>query len=96
MAAPILLVVIRMTQGIGLGGESGGSVLIASEHAPKGQSILYGAFAQQGSPVGNTLSTVSFLAISQLPEDQFVAWGWRIPFRCSAGSRSPNRPRWPG
>ncbi|MFJ8076884.1 MFS transporter [Streptomyces sp. NPDC096176] len=84
VAAPILLVCIRMVQGIGLGGEWGGSVLIASEHAPKGKSILYAAFAQQGSPVGNTLSTVSFLAISQLPDDDFVSWGWRIPFLASA------------
>ncbi|MFG3250914.1 MFS transporter [Streptomyces sp. NPDC048187] len=84
VAAPILLVCIRMIQGIGLGGEWGGSVLIASEHAPKGKSVLYGAFAQQGSPVGNTLSTLSFLAISQLPDDAFVAWGWRVPFLASA------------
>ncbi|MEV7699197.1 MFS transporter [Streptomyces sp. NPDC086779] len=84
IAAPILLVCIRMIQGIGLGGEWGGSVLIASEHAPKGKSVLYGAFAQQGSPVGNTLSTVSFLAISQLPDDALVSWGWRVPFLASA------------
>jgi MFS family permease len=83
-AAPILLVVIRMIQGIGLGGEWGGSVLIAAEHAPKGKSVLYGAFAQQGSPIGNTLSTVSFLAISQLPEPELLQWGWRIPFLASA------------
>lgn len=84
IAAPVLLVCIRMIQGIGLGGEWGGSVLIASEHAPKGKSVLYGAFAQQGSPVGNTLSTVSFLAISQLPDADFVSWGWRVPFLASA------------
>ncbi|WP_326768505.1 MFS transporter [Streptomyces sp. NBC_01591] len=84
IAAPILLVCIRMVQGIGLGGEWGGSVLIASEHAPKGKSVLYGAFAQQGSPVGNTLSTLSFLAISQLPDSAFVSWGWRVPFLFSA------------
>ncbi|MFK4154612.1 MFS transporter [Streptomyces fungicidicus] len=84
VAAPILLILIRMIQGIGLGGEWGGSVLIASEHAPKGKSILYGAFAQQGSPVGNTLSTLSFLAISQLPDEDFVSWGWRVPFIASA------------
>ena len=84
IAAPILLVCIRMVQGIGLGGEWGGSVLIASEHAPKGKSVLYGAFAQQGSPVGNTLSTLSFLAISQLPDEAFVSWGWRLPFLFSA------------
>ncbi|WP_103513827.1 MFS transporter [Streptomyces sp. SM10] len=84
IAAPILLVCIRMIQGIGLGGEWGGSVLIAAEHAPKGKSVLYAAFAQQGSPVGNTLSTLSFLAISQLPDDAFVSWGWRVPFLASA------------
>ncbi|MGW1708681.1 MFS transporter [Streptomyces sp. NPDC002206] len=84
IAAPILLVAIRMVQGIGLGGEWGGSVLIASEHAPKGKSVLYGAFAQQGSPVGNTLSTLSFLVISQLPDEAFVSWGWRLPFLFSA------------
>ncbi|WNO67852.1 MFS transporter [Streptomyces sp. AM2-3-1] len=84
IAAPILLVAIRMVQGIGLGGEWGGSVLIASEHAPKGKSVLYGAFAQQGSPVGNTLSTLGFLAISQLPDEAFVSWGWRLPFLFSA------------
>ncbi|MER7011733.1 MFS transporter [Saccharopolyspora sp. NPDC000359] len=82
--APVLLVFIRMVQGIGLGGEWGGSVLIASEHAPRGKSILYGAFAQQGSPVGNTLSTLSFLAISQLPDEAFLGWGWRVPFLASA------------
>ena len=84
IAAPILLVVIRMVQGIGLGGEWGGSVLIASEHAPKGKSVLYGAFAQQGSPIGNTLSTLSFLAISQLPDEAFISWAWRLPFLASA------------
>ncbi|MEV3933077.1 MFS transporter [Streptomyces sp. NPDC049944] len=84
IAAPILLVCIRMIQGIGLGGEWGGSVLIAAEHAPKGKSVLYAAFAQQGSPVGNTLSTLSFLAISQLPDEAFVSWGWRVPFLASA------------
>lgn len=84
LAAPVLLVCIRMVQGIGLGGEWGGSVLIASEHAPRGKSLLYAAFAQQGSPVGNTLSTVSFLLISSLPDEQFIGWGWRIPFLASA------------
>ncbi|MEU7487855.1 MFS transporter [Streptomyces sp. NPDC042319] len=84
IAAPVLLVAIRMIQGIGLGGEWGGSVLIASESAPKGKSVLYGAFAQQGSPVGNTLSTLSFLAISRLLDDAFTSWGWRVPFLASA------------
>ncbi|MFI0467705.1 MFS transporter [Saccharopolyspora sp. 5N102] len=83
IAAPLLLVTVRMLQGIAIGGEWGGAVLIATEHAPK-KSILFGAFAQQGSPVGNLLGTLAFIAITQLPEEQFTSWGWRIPFLFSA------------
>ncbi|TDD44261.1 MFS transporter [Saccharopolyspora elongata] len=84
IAAPLLLVTVRMLQGIAIGGEWGGAVLIATEHAPKKKSILFGAFAQQGSPVGNLLGTLAFIAITQLPEEQFTSWGWRIPFLFSA------------
>ena len=83
-AAPLLLVVLRMLQGVAMGGEWGGAVLIASEHAPKGKQILYGAFAQQGSPAGNVLATLSFLLVAQLPDEAFSTWGWRIPFLASA------------
>ncbi|CAM03281.1 MFS transporter [Saccharopolyspora erythraea NRRL 2338] len=84
VAAPLLLVVLRMLQGVAMGGEWGGAVLIASEHAPKGRKILYGAFAQQGSPAGNVLATLSFLLVAQLPDEAFSSWGWRIPFLASA------------
>ncbi|WP_049124671.1 MFS transporter, partial [Burkholderia cenocepacia] len=66
------------------GGEWGGAVLIASENAPKHRSILYAAFAQQGSPTGNLLATAAFFALSALPTPSFLMWGWRIPFLLSA------------
>ncbi|WP_027941389.1 MFS transporter [Amycolatopsis taiwanensis] len=81
--APILLIILRMVQGVAVGGEWGGAVLIATEYAAPGKKILYGAFAQQGSPVGNLLATVSFLAIAQLSEPAFTSWGWRVPFLVS-------------
>ncbi|MFD7920824.1 MFS transporter [Streptomyces sp. NPDC059740] len=83
-AAPVLLVVLRMIQGVAVGGEWGGAVLIATEHAPPGRKVLYGAFAQQGSPVGNLLATLAFLGIAQLPDAAFESWGWRLPFVASA------------
>ncbi|AII08279.1 MFS transporter [Rhodococcus opacus] len=84
LAAPVLLILLRMVQGLALGGEWGGAVLIAAEHAPPGRRMLFGAFAQQGSPVGNILATLAFLGVSTLPADDFAAWGWRIPFLFSA------------
>lgn len=83
-AAPILLILLRMIQGVAMGGEWGGAVLIATEYAPPGKKLLYGAFAQQGSPVGNLLATVAFLGIAQLPDAAFESWGWRVPFLFSA------------
>ncbi|WP_068398227.1 MFS transporter [Kribbia dieselivorans] len=83
-AAPILLILLRMLQGVAVGGEWGGAVLIATEYAPPGKKILYGAFAQQGSPVGNLLATLSFLAVTQLSDAAFGSWGWRLPFLASA------------
>ncbi|HTR05607.1 MAG TPA: MFS transporter [Paraburkholderia sp.] len=82
--APIGLVLLRVIQGIAVGGEWGGAVLIASESAPKHKSILYSAFAQQGSPTGNLLATLVFFALSVLPTPDFLVWGWRIPFLLSA------------
>ncbi|KNE75154.1 MFS transporter (plasmid) [Candidatus Burkholderia crenata] len=82
--APVLLILLRLLQGIAMGGEWGGAVVLSSEHAPKGKKILYSAFAQQGSPAGNLLATVSFLLISMLPDQQFMTWGWRVPFLFSA------------
>ncbi|CAD5109148.1 MFS transporter [Zestomonas carbonaria] len=82
--APATLVLLRILQGIAVGGEWGGAILIASESAPKGKGILYAAFAQQGSPTGNLLATLAFFALSTLPTPDFMLWGWRIPFLLSA------------
>lgn len=82
--APTLLVLLRLLQGIAMGGEWGGAVVLASEHAPRGKDIYYSAFAQQGSPAGNLLATGAFLLVSLLPDEAFLSWGWRIPFLMSA------------
>ncbi|SPL71276.1 MFS transporter [Acinetobacter stercoris] len=84
ITAPILLVLLRLIQGIAMGGEWGGAVVLSAEHAPKGKELLYSAFAQQGSPVGNLLATFVFFMFSFLPDEQFLSWGWRIPFLFSA------------
>src|SRR3970040_565281 len=81
IVAPILLALLRFAQGLGLGGEWGGAVLLATENAPPGKKSWYGMFPQLGAPIGFILSTLSFIALGQLmSEDQFMAWGWRIPF----------------
>jgi metabolite-proton symporter len=83
--APILLVLLRFLQGIGVGGEWGGAVLMATEHAPKGKRGLYGAAPQMGVPAGVILANVVFLLCTQLmSNDQFTAWGWRVPFLLSS------------
>ncbi|XVQ06806.1 MFS transporter [Spirillospora sp. CA-255316] len=84
VAAPVLLILLRMVQGVAMGGEWGGAVLIATEYAPPKRKLLYGAFAQQGSPVGNLLATLAFLGIARLPDAAFESWGWRVPFLASA------------
>ena len=82
--APILLVVLRMAQGIGVGGEWGGAVLMSVEHAPKGKRGMFGSWPQMGVPAGLLASTVAFAAVQGLTtEDEFMAWGWRIPFLAS-------------
>ena len=83
IAAPILLVVLRFLQGLGLGGEWGGAVLMAVEHSPEGRRGFYGSFPQMGIPAGVILSSLVFLAVTSLPEAQFLAWGWRVPFLLS-------------
>ncbi len=82
--APILLAVLRLIQGFCVGGEWGGATLMAVEHAPIGKRGFYGAFTQMGSPGGVALATLVFLAVAQLPDEQFLSWGWRIPFLFSA------------
>jgi metabolite-proton symporter len=81
--APILLVVLRLAQGFGVGGEWGGAVLMAVEHSPKGRRGFYGSWPQIGVPAGLLLSTVIFAQISKLPEEALLAWGWRIAFLLS-------------
>ena len=84
VAAPILLVLLRFAQGIGVGGEWGGAVLMSVEHAPKGKRGFYGSWPQMGVPAGLLLSTVAFITVQNATtEDQFMAWGWRIPFLVS-------------
>jgi MFS family permease len=83
VAAPILLVLLRLLQGFGVGGEWGGAVLVATEHATPRQRAVYGSFAQFGVPIGVLTSNLVFLLVSQLPGDSFRAWGWRIPFLLS-------------
>lgn len=82
--APILLTILRLFQGFCVGGEWGGATLMAVEHAPKGKKGFYGAFPQMGAPAGVALATVAFLGATQMPDDQFLAWGWRLPFLVSA------------
>ena len=85
LAAPILLAIFRFGQGLGLGGEWGGAVLLAIENAPPGKRAWYGMFAPLGAPLGFLISTGVFLALSNfLTNDQFLAFGWRIPFLASA------------
>jgi metabolite-proton symporter len=81
--APLLLVVLRFVQGFGLGGEWGGAVLMAIEHAPPGRRGLYGSLVQVGFPVGVAASTGIFIPLSALPPEDFLSWGWRIPFLLS-------------
>jgi metabolite-proton symporter len=79
--APVLLCLLRIGQGIGLGGEWGGAVLLATENAPVGKRGLYGMFPQLGPPAGFLLATGSFLMLSYfLNEQEFKDWGWRLPF----------------
>ncbi len=84
IAAPILLVALRFVQGFALGGEWGGAILMSVEHAPTGRRGFFGSWPQVGCPIGVILSTVVFLPLTALPGDQFLAWGWRIPFLLSA------------
>ncbi|WP_273793446.1 MFS transporter [Brucella anthropi] len=83
--AALLLAICRLGQGLGLGGEWGGAVLLATENAPEGKRTWYGMFPQLGAPVGFILATGIFLVLAEaLTEEQFFAFGWRIPFIASA------------
>jgi MFS family permease len=85
LAAPVLLALFRFGQGLGLGGEWGGAVLLAIENAPAKKRALYGMFPQFGAPIGFFMSGGVFLLLSRrLTEQQFLSFGWRIPFLASA------------
>lgn len=85
LLAPALLCLFRVGQGLGLGGEWGGAVLLATENAPKGKEAWYGMFPQLGAPIGFLCSTGSFLLLTDLlTPEQFDSFGWRIPFVASA------------
>jgi MFS family permease len=83
-AAPVMLILLRVVQGIAVGGEWGGAVLMAGEHAPKGRRNFFASFAQLGSPAGLILSLLAFSAVTRLPEADLMSWGWRLPFLASA------------
>ncbi|WAP52146.1 MFS transporter [Arthrobacter sp. ATA002] len=81
VAAPILLVLLRILQGFSAGGEWGGAALLSVEHAPANKRGLFGAYPQIGVPIGMILATfVMYLLSTSLSEEQFLSWGWRIPF----------------
>lgn len=81
--AAVLLVLLRLAQGFGVGGEWGGAVLMAVEHAPADRRGFYGSWPQIGVPAGLLLSTLVFIPFSRMPEADFLAWGWRVPFLLS-------------
>jgi MFS transporter, MHS family, shikimate and dehydroshikimate transport protein len=81
--APALLVLMRFFQGIGVGGEWGGAVLLVVEYAPEDKRGFFGAWPQLGVPIGLMLSTGAFALVANLPQEQFLSWGWRLPFLAS-------------
>jgi MFS transporter, MHS family, shikimate and dehydroshikimate transport protein len=81
--APILLILLRIVQGIGLGGEWGGASLMVLEHAPADRRGFYASFVQIGFPIGLVLASLVFALVARLPEADFAAYGWRIPFLVS-------------
>jgi len=82
--AAVLLVVLRILQGLSVGGEMGGAVVLAVEHAPERYKSFFGSLPQTGAPIGLLLSTSAFAAVTLLPEQHFLTWGWRLPFLASA------------
>ncbi len=82
--APILLVALRFLQGLAVGGEWGGAVLMALEHAPEKKKAFYASWTQSGVPAALVLSSTIFLLMQQMDEASFHAWGWRVPFWISA------------
>ena len=84
IAAPLLLTFLRFCQGIAIGGQWGGAMLLVTESAPNNRRGFYGAYAQAGAPVGVILANIAFISVSSLTtEADFLSWGWRIPFLIS-------------
>lgn len=82
--APMMLVLLRFIQGLAIGGQWGGAMLLVTETAPPGKRGWYGAFAQAGAPIGVILANLAFLLISfSVSEEAFMSWGWRVPFMAS-------------
>ncbi|MFM1651995.1 MFS transporter [Brevibacillus sp. B_LB10_24] len=78
--APILLVTMRLIQGLGIGGEWGGALLLAVEYSGKEKRGLFGSIPQMGVTIGMLLGTLAVSVVSLLPEEKFISWGWRLPF----------------
>ena len=85
VTAPILLTTLRFAQGLAIGGQWGGAMLLVTESAPSNKRGYYGAYAQAGAPIGVILANLAFISTSALlSDDAFMSWGWRIPFLASA------------
>lgn len=84
VAAPVLLVVLRIVQGVALGGEWGGATLMVAEHADPRRRGFWNGLMQMGSPVGSLLATLVVTMVTWLPEDAMLDWGWRVPYLLSA------------
>ena len=84
LAAPVLLIALRLVQGFAVGGEWGGAALMALEHSDEDRRGFSASFANMGAPAGAVLSTVVLAVVTLLPEEAFLSWGWRIPFLLSA------------
>ncbi|MDB5971672.1 MAG: yhjE 1 [Hydrocarboniphaga sp.] len=82
--APVLLVILRVIQGLAVGGELGGAVLISVEHAPAHRRGFFGSFSTAGAQAGTVVATTVFALVTLMPDESFIAWGWRLPFLFSA------------
>ncbi|ALC92892.1 MFS transporter [Bacillus sp. FJAT-18017] len=84
VAAPVILITLRLIQGLGIGGEWGGALLLATEYAPAERRGFFGSIPQMGVTIGMVMGTLALWIMSLLPEQQFMTWGWRVPFIFSA------------
>lgn len=82
--APVFLIILRLIQGLGLGGEWGGALLLAVEYAPKEKRGFFGSVPQMGVTIGMLMGTIALSIMTLLPDEAFMTWGWRVPFLLSA------------